>query len=288
MQKAEVTEASSGGMMNRGAETVFPGISFSGDIKLAAGEEKKITQEVYAGLKEYKYLQDIDEDLNELFSFGFFGFLSRFFLNILIGLYAFVGNYGIAIILLTLFLQIVMFPLNAKSFKSMKAMKDIQPLMTKLRKKYGSDPQRMNQEMMLLYKKYNVNPLGGCLPMLLQLPIFISLFTMLRSSAELRYSSFLWIGDLARADSLFASIPGFSSIPIIGTGGPLPLLMGGAMFLQQKMMGASEGPQKSMTYIMPILFTFMFMNFPAGLVLYWLSNSIFTFITQYSMSRKTG
>ena len=124
--------------------------------------------------------------------------------------------------------------------------------------------------------------------MLLQFPIFISLLTMLRSSTELRYSSFLWISDLARADSLFAAIPGLSSIPIIGKGGPLPLLMGGAMFLQQRMMGATEGPQKTMAYMMPIIFTLMFMNFPAGLVLYWLSNSIFTFITQYSIRRKSG
>ncbi len=286
--RVRVEEGRTSGFFNRGGEEYYPEISISGSAGVSGEDPATFTKLIYAGLKEYNTLTGIDPDMAEVFSFGVFGFLSRLFLNFLIRLNAVLGNYGVAIIILTLILQVFMFPLNKKSFKSMKAMKEIQPKMTKLRKKYKDNPQRMNQEIMALYKKHGVNPLGGCLPMLLQLPIFISLFTMLRSSAELRYSAFLWIRDLASADSLFSQVPGLSSVPVIGGGGPLPLLMGGAMFIQQKMMGSSEGPQKSMMYMMPILFTIMFMNFPAGLVLYWFSNSVFTIISQYSISRKMG
>ncbi|MEA3506857.1 MAG: membrane protein insertase YidC, partial [Elusimicrobiota bacterium] len=248
----------------------FPGIIFSGSATLNKGEEYRFNQEVYAGLKEYKVLKELNEDMDEVLSFGIFGFLSRIFLSILIWFESLVGNYGVAIIILTFLLQIIIFPLTKKSFKSMQAMKDLQPKMTSIREKFKDDPQRMNQEIMVLYKKHKVNPFGGCLPLLLQMPIFISLFTMLRSVAELRYAGFLWIHNLARQDVLFASIPVIKDIPFIGGAGPLPFLMGGAMFLQQKMTGGTEGSQKNLTYIMPVMFTFLFMKFPSGLVLYWL------------------
>ncbi|MFC2062062.1 membrane protein insertase YidC, partial [Elusimicrobiota bacterium] len=171
-------------------------------------------------------------------------------------------------------------------FKSMNAMKELQPKINTIRSKFKDDAQRMNQEIMHMYKKHHVNPVGGCLPLLLQMPIFISLFTMLRAATELRFASFLWINDLSKADVLFSTIPVIKNIPVLGTGGPLPILMGGAMFLQQKITGSSEGPQKNLTYIMPIVFTFLFMKFPSGLVLYWLSNSILTFAVQYSIGKK--
>jgi len=270
-------------------DSVFPSIIMEGSVTVEPGESYSHSQGLYAGLKEYSLLSSLGEDIDEIFAFGMFGFLSKLFLNILIWLNAVTGNYGVAIIILTILLQIVIFPLTVKSFKSMKAMKDIQPKINSLRTKYKDDPQRMNQEMMHLYKRNKVNPFGGCLPLLIQFPIFISLFTMLRSAAELRNASFLWINNLSQADSLFASIPLLSRIPLIGGAGPLPFLMGGAMFMQQKFMsGGGEGPQQSLTYMMPIVFTFLFMNFPAGLVLYWLSNSLLTFLVQYSLSKKQG
>jgi YidC/Oxa1 family membrane protein insertase len=224
--------------------------------------------------------------IDQILNFGIFSFLSRLFLNILIMFYSFTGNYGVAIIMLTMVLQVFIFPLSRKSFKSMQSMKELQPKINNLRTKYKDDPSRMNQEMMIMYKKYKVNPLSGCFPMLLQMPIFISLFTMLRGATELRYAGFLWIKDLAKADILFSTIPVLKGIPVIGGAGPLPFLMGGAMLLQQTLTGGMEGPQKSMMYMMPIMFTFLFIKFPSGLVLYWLTNSILTYIVQSSLMRK--
>ncbi len=264
----------------------FPEIVLKGKLSLASEETIRFNQKLYGGLKEYSKIKKIGKNLDKILSFGIFGFLSRIFLNILIWFKSFTGNYGIAIILLTMVLQVFIFPLTVKSFKSMKAMKEIQPKMTDLKGKYKDDPQRMNQEMLALYKRHKVNPFSGCLPLIMQMPIFISLFTMLRGATELRYAGFLWIHDLSKADILFSSIPLVKNIPVIGSGGPLPFLMGGAMFLQQKFTGGGmEGPQKSLTYMMPIMFTFLFMKFPSGLVLYWLSNSILTFIIQYNINK---
>ncbi len=264
----------------------YPSIELKGNIELAPYEGYQFTEKIYAGLKEFTTLRALNNDLSEIFAFGIFGFLSKLFLHILIWMNSFIGNYGWAIIIMTLFLQIFIIPLTAKSFKSMQAMKELQPKIVTLRSKLKNNPQRMNQEMMHLYKRHKVNPMGGCLPMILQMPIFISLYTMLRNAAELRHEPFLWVADLSRADMLFSAVPLLRDIPFIGNAGPLPFLMGGAMFLQQKFMGVGEGPQKSLTYIMPIIFTFLFMGFPSGLVLYWLSNSVFTFIVQYIMQRR--
>ncbi len=271
-----------------GAGKKFPAVILKGKIDLSIGESFKFNQKIYCGLKEYSKLKIVSKDLDKILNLGIFSFLSRIFLNILVWLNSFIGNYGVAIILLTVMLQIFIFPLTVKSYKSMQAMKEIQPKITKLRTKYKDDPQRMNQEMLLLYKRHKVNPFSGCLPLLFQMPIFISLFTMLRGATELRYAQFLWINDLSKADILFSIMPGIRNIPMIGNAGPLPFLMGAAMFLQQKFTGGGgmEGPQKSLMYMMPIMFTFMFMKFPSGLVLYWLSNSILTFIVQLVISKK--
>lgn len=272
--------------VTKGSGGEFPSISIRAKVKINPRSAAAVDQKIYCGLKEYTELKKLENGMENILTFGIFGFLSRLFLNILVTFHDFTGNYGVAIILLTIVLQIFIFPLTIKSFKSMMAMKDLQPKISELRTKLKDDPQRMNQEMLLLYKRHKVNPFSGCLPLLLQMPIFISLFTMLRGAAELRYAHFLWITDLAKADVLFSTIPVFSKIPFIGSGGPLPILMGGAMFLQQKLTGGTDGPQKSLTYMMPIMFTFLFMKFPSGLVLYWLSNSILTFIVQYTLSKK--
>ncbi|MFH1416365.1 MAG: membrane protein insertase YidC [Elusimicrobiota bacterium] len=266
----------------------YPALIMESNVGIGTEEEYQFSQKIYMGLKEYAKLKNMGAGYEKILSFGIFSYLSRIFLNILILFKSFTGNYGISIILLTMVLQVFIFPLTAKSYKSMNAMKEIQPKITNIRTKYKEDPQRMNQEMMALYKRNKVNPFSGCLPLLLQMPIFISLFTMLRGATELRYAHFLWINDLSKADILFSTIPALKSIPVIGGGGPLPFLMGGAMFLQQKFTGGTDGPQKSLVYMMPIMFTFMFMKFPSGLVLYWLSNSILTFFVQYAISKKNA
>ncbi len=276
-----------GGCAGPPEDVNYPEIEFLKTQTLEPGQEYSFNQEFYIGLKEYSTLRSFNEDLEKVLAFGIFGFLSRIFLGVLITFYGWVGNYGLAIIMMTFLLQIFIFPLTIKSFKSMNSMKKLQPKTQKIREKYKEDPQRMNEEMMHLYKKHSVNPVGGCFPLLLQMPIFISLFTMLRTAAELRFASFLWINDLAAADVLFKSVPLVSEIPVLGSAGPLPLLMGGAMFLQQRVTGGTSGPQKNLTYIMPVAFTFLFMRFPAGLVLYWLTNSLLTFIVQYTISKKT-
>ncbi len=264
----------------------YPSLEVSGHIDIEPGNETVFTQRIYGGLKEYRTMTALADGLEGILSFGFFGFLSRLFLNILIFFNSVVGNYGIAIILLTLVLQFFFIPLTVKSYKSMHAMKALQPEIEKLRKKYKENPQRMNQEMMAMYKKRGVNPLSGCFPLLLQMPVFIALFVMLREVAELRYAGFLWITDLSAPDRLFNALPVLKDIPYIGQYGPLPFLMGGAMFLQQKVTAGSQGPQKSLTYMMPVIFTFLFMGFPSGLVLYWFINSIVTFIIQFFIGKK--
>jgi YidC/Oxa1 family membrane protein insertase len=185
------------------------------------------------------------------------------------------GNYGWAIIILTVLLQIIVLPLTVKSFKASAAMKQLQPLVKELQDKYKSDPKRLNVEMLNLYKVHKVNPLGGCLPMLLQLPIFWALFTTLRNAYELRGAHWiLWVKDLSAPDTLIS----FAGIPL----NVLPLIMGVGMFFQQQMMTVSTDPaQQKLMYLMPVLFTFMFWNFPSGLVIYWLTNSILTMIEQY-------
>jgi YidC/Oxa1 family membrane protein insertase len=185
------------------------------------------------------------------------------------------GNYGWSIIILTVLLQLLVLPLTVKSFKASAAMKQLQPLVKDLQEKYKADPKRLNVEMLNLYKIHKVNPLGGCLPMLLQLPIFWALFTTLRNAFELRGAGWLlWVKDLSAPDSLM-TISGISL-------NVLPLIMGVGMFFQQKMMSVSSDPaQKQLMYMMPVIFTFMFWNFPSGLVMYWLTNSIMTMAEQY-------
>ncbi|MCD6413319.1 MAG: membrane protein insertase YidC [Elusimicrobia bacterium] len=235
--------------------------------------------------KRYTALLKRGDGLQKTINFGLFSFLSVFFLYVLNFFNSLFGNYGWATILLTVIIQIFMFPLTKKNLKSAQAMKRIQPYVKKLQQQYKDDPKRLNAELLNLYKVQKVNPLGGCLPMILQIPIFWSLFTMLQNTFELRGAPFiLWIKDLSRPDMLFGHIPSF--IPIIGNWpiGPLPLLMGAVMFLQQKM--TITDPQQKAFLMMPIFFTFIFLKFPSGLVLYWFTSNVITFIEQVLISRQ--
>jgi YidC/Oxa1 family membrane protein insertase len=168
----------------------------------------------------------------------------------------------------------------------MKEMQKVQPQIAALRERYKDDKEKMNRELMELYKRYKINPVGGCLPMVLQIPVFIALYNVLGASIELRHAPFmLWIHDLSAPDKL-AQIP--AAIPFIGGSafGPLPILMGATMLIQQKMTPSTMDPaQAKMMLIMPIVFTFMFLNFPSGLVLYWLINNVLSIAQQYYIQK---
>jgi len=229
----------------------------------------------YFGIKQYKKLKNYGYDLEKIIDFGLFAPLSKLFLSSLIFFNSIFKNYGVAIILLTIIIQILTVPLTMKSLQATKAMKQLQPKLKELQQKYKSDPKRLNTEMMYLYKSQKVNPMGGCLPMLLQLPIFWALFVTLRNSYELRGANFiLWITDLSSPDQYRI----------------LPILMGLSMFVQQKISGtgAVDQSQKMMLYLMPVIFTIIFINFPSGLVLYWLVNNILTIGIQFILLKRVS
>ena len=237
---------------------------------------------LYAGPKEQKRLEKLNNGLEYIINYGFFSIIARPLFWILIFFNGFLGNYGWAIILLTIVTRLPFVPLLNKGQKSMRKLQDLQPKMAEIREKYKKDPQKMQQEMTGLYKKHKVNPVGGCLPMLLQMPVFFALYKVLLVSIELRGAPFLlWITDLSAPDALFGQIAGFS------LGGPLPYLMGITMVIQQKMTPSTMDPkQAKMMMLLPIVFTFMFLNFASGLVLYWLVNNILSIIQQFFANRK--
>ncbi|MEW6067908.1 MAG: membrane protein insertase YidC [Nitrospirota bacterium] len=243
---------------------------------------------LYAGPKEYDRLKTLNVGLEHIIDFGFFSIIALPLFWILKLFYTLTANYGWAIILLTIIVRIPFIPLMNKSQKAMKKMQEIQPKMAEIREKYKKDPQRMNREIMDLYKKYKVNPLGGCLPILLQIPVFFALYKILLIAIELRGAPFmLWIKDLSAPDTLFGHIP--SSFPLIGgfAVGPLPILMGITMLIQQKMTPSSLDPtQNRIMMLMPIIFTFLFLNFASGLVLYWLMNNIFSIAQQFYVNKQ--
>ena len=231
----------------------------------------------YAGPKNQKVLEGIAENLNLTVDYGFLWWIAIPLFTILDWVHDNVAaNWGVAIILLTVFVKLLLYPLFSKSFRSMANMRRVSPQMKRLQERYKDDRQKLSQEMMALYKKEKVNPLGGCLPMLLPMPIFLALYWVLFESYELRQAPFmLWINDLSAMDPFFV----------------LPLLMGGSMFLQQSMAPAVGDPmQAKMMKMMPIMFTVLFLFFPAGLVLYWLVNNVLSIAQQkfvnYQMDAK--
>ncbi|MDR3257057.1 MAG: membrane protein insertase YidC [Endomicrobium sp.] len=242
--------------------------------------KKEYSIKFYLGPKGYTYLKTYNLGLEKTVDFGFFGFLGKIAFAVLTFLRNITHNYGWAIIMLTTIIQILVLPLTLKSFQSAAAMKRIQPIIKDVQTKYKDNPQRLQAEMLNIYRSQKVNPLGGCLPMLLQLPIFWAFFTMLRNAYELRNEEWiLWVKDLSASDQ-FMHLGSFNL-------NLLPLIMGIGMFLQQKMTAVTSDPtQRRIMYIMPIVFTFMFWSFPSGLVLYWLTNSVISMIEQYFIIRK--
>jgi YidC/Oxa1 family membrane protein insertase len=240
---------------------------------------------VYVGPKEFDALNAVDPSLDRAIDFGWFHFIARPLVSLLRFSHSLTGNYGVDIIILTLLVKILFFPLSNKSYKSMSEMRKLQPQMERLRAQYKDDPQQLNKELMELYRRYKINPLGGCLPMLVQLPVFIGLYQAFLHAIELRQAPFFgWIQDLSQPDRL-----GSIALPFIEPPGipVLTLLMGGTMWVQQAMtpMGGDPTQQKIMM-LMPLVFTIMFVNFPSGLVLYWLVNNILSIAQQYWYTKK--
>ena len=253
---------------------------------IAANEQGSYSYSIYMGPKKLSILNEVGHDLGRAVNLGWFEPLAKPMLYLLNKIHSVIGNYGIAIILLTVLIKAVFWPLSQKGMKSMKNMQKVQPKVTKLREKYKDDPKRMNQEMMQLYKTYKVNPLGGCMPMLLQIPVFFALYKILLQAIELRHAPFmLWITDLSAPDRLFI---GFD-IPFLGGIPVLTLLMGASMYLQQKMTPTTADPtQARIMAMLPIIFTFMFLNFASGLVLYWFVNNLLSILQQQMINKQTS
>lgn len=241
--------------------------------EVAPGEPGVWKAQFYAGPKDQLILEDIAPNLNLTIDYGFLWWLAVPLFYVLDWLHSFTGNWGVAIILLTVLVKLVLYPLSAASYKSMANMRRVGPQMKKLQERYSDDRQKLSAEMMALYKKEKVNPLGGCLPMLLPMPIFIALYWVLFESVELRQAPFFgWITDLSVMDPFFI----------------LPLLMGASMYVQQLLSPAVGDPmQMKMMKLMPVMFTVLFLFFPAGLVLYWVVNNILGVAQQWFVIRQT-
>ncbi|SDB37355.1 YidC/Oxa1 family membrane protein insertase [Desulfonatronum thiosulfatophilum] len=234
----------------------------------------------YLGPREREALSVAPGNLLEALHYGWFDLIASPLIQVLNFFYGYVHNYGLAIILLTVVIKLIFWPLSQKSYKSMQQMKKLQPMMLKLREKHKDDRQKMNEEMMQLYKTYKVNPLGGCLPIAVQIPVFISLYQALMGAIELRHAPFIshvpftdiiWLADLSARDPYYIT----------------PVVMGATMFLQQKLTPAPGDPmQAKIMLFLPIIFTFLFLSFPSGLVLYWLVNNVLSIAQQWWVMRK--
>jgi len=256
--------------------------------RLDAGKQGRYDYTLYMGPKSLKVLSQYNTLLSKSINFGWFDIIAKPLLMGMNLIHDIIPNYGVAIILLTIIIKLIFWPLGTKSYKSMNEMKKVQPLMMEIREKYKDDKQRMNSEIMGLYKTYKVNPASGCLPLVVQMPIFFALYRMLYMAIELRHAPFVgWIHDLSGPDRLFNfafSIPMMQppyGIPV------LTLFMGASFLLQQKMTPTAGDPmQAKMMMLMPIFMTVLFINFPAGLVLYMFVNNIISMGQQFYTQKK--
>ena len=241
-------------------------------LVLDPGNSGSISAGFYAGPKDQYRLKEISPYLDLSVDYGWLWWIAQPLFWLLTKIYGFVGNWGVAIVLLTVVIKAVFFQLSATSYKSMANMRRVQPKLVDIREQYADDKQKQSQAMMDLYKKEKINPMGGCLPILVQMPVFIGLYWMLMESVELRHAPFmLWIKDLSVMDPYFV----------------LPLLMGASMYFMQKLNPPPPDPmQAKIMQWMPIVFTFFFLWFPAGLVLYWVVNNILSMAQQYVITRQ--
>ncbi len=238
---------------------------------IAPGEQGEVGATAYVGPKIIDRLEQVAPNMDRTVDFGFLFFIALPLFLILEWFHGLVGNWGVAIILLTVLVKGVFFHLSATSYRSMARMRAVAPQLTRLKDLYGDDRQRMSQEMMALYKREKINPLGGCVPILVQMPVFIALYWVLFESVQLRHAPFmLWIHDLSVMDPYFI----------------LPILMGASMFIQMSLNPSPPDPmQAKIMKMMPLIFTVFFLWFPAGLVLYWLVNNILSISQQWYITR---
>ncbi|MFL2848087.1 MAG: membrane protein insertase YidC [Coraliomargaritaceae bacterium] len=255
-------------------------VAFSFDT-IASNESRSLETEFYVGPKEFKRLQGLGNYQDKVMQFGWFGFFSKLLLYFMSLIHSFVPNWGWSIVIMTIIIKLIFWPLTGKAAESQKGMAKIQAPMAELKKKYEKNPQKLQQETMKLFREHGVNPLAGCFPVLIQMPIFLGLFYMLRTAAELRYESFLWVADLSQADTI-AVVAGF---PI----NLFPILMGVTMFYQMQIMPVSPTADPLHTKIfkfMPFIFLIFLYNFSSGLVIYWTTQNILTIIQQKMIHSK--
>ncbi|UVW35187.1 membrane protein insertase YidC [SAR92 clade bacterium H455] len=248
-------------------------MGFTGEkIQVAPGAYGEYNAQFYVGPKDQVALEELAEYLDLTVDYGFLWMLAKPIFAAMKFIHSVVGNWGWSIIILTIGIKILLYPLSAASLRSMAKMRSLQPKMERLKETYGDDRQKMSQELMGLYKKEKVNPAGGCFPMLLQMPVFLALYWVLLESVEIRHSPWIfWIDDLSAKDPFFI----------------LPLIMGASMLLMQKLQPMPTDPTQAMVMkIMPIAFTFFFMIFPSGLVLYWTVNNLLSMFQQWYVNRQ--
>jgi YidC/Oxa1 family membrane protein insertase len=267
-------------------------------LTIAAGASTQAVNHLFVGAKEVRLLDGYEEGLGVArfdlaIDFGWFYFLTKPIFYALLWLNNHVLNLGVAILLLTVGIKLVFFPLANKSYTSMSKMKKLQPKMTQIRERYGDDKMRMNQEMMTLYKKEKVNPASGCLPILIQIPVFFALYKVLFVTIEMRHAPFFgWIQDLSAPDplslfTLFGAIPW--TPPDFLMIGIWPIIMGVSMFLQQKLNPQPADPVQAKIFLfLPLFFTFLLARFPAGLVIYWAWNNTLSILQQWVIMRRMG
>lgn len=256
------------------AEAGSPGIAVRGPVL-----------RIYAGPVEYGALERLGSRTDGLVEFGWplIRWIGRLIYLFTARLLDFAGNWGVRIIILSVTLKLLLWPLSSHSTRSMKRMQAVQPLLAELQRKHASDPLRLRQEMAKLYKEQGVSPLGGCLPILLQMPIFFAMYSVLQNAVELRGAGFLlWITDLSRPEIL---VPFGTKVLGMSGLGLLPVLMGLAMFVQQKA-SVTDPNQRMMVYVMPVFMTWLFMRFPSGLTLYWFVNNVLTIAEQKLLYRR--
>ena len=258
--------------LRRSGNGQFIGEFTSATLELAPGAAGGAGMRFYAGPKDQYSLAEISPNLDLTVDYSFLWFLAAPIYWLLTRIDSFAGNYGVSIIMLTLIVKLIFYKLSETQYRSMAGMRRLMPRMQQLRERYGDDRMKLQQATMDLYKKEKINPFGGCLPLLVQMPVFIALYWVLMQSVELRHAPFfLWLDDLSVRDPYFV----------------LPLLMGATMFLQMRMSPAPADPmQAQIMRLMPIMMTVLFLWFPSGLVLYWLTNALLSILQQWYITRK--